>query len=726
MPTLLLFRSRSRRVLLLSLAAMLVLSGAVMLGGPRPVWAAPGVDLGVQIGHSPPGNPNVGDPGTFAVVVTNLGDDPTDLSFSISLAVPREIQVTGFTPGVSLTNCLIPPYNAAVQTNILCTSTAPLAGLLATDTVTFAFTVMGPATGSATTNVNVLGGGGTPPDTNPANNSASVTFAIIGPTITPTPTFTLTPMPTLLPSLTPFPTITPTFTPTFIPPPATRTPLPPVANAGQAIPIPPTGVSAVIVTDGTNFRLVPAIGAEVVGILNAGLRVDNIEARSPDGEWVRATIGGQQGWIGVPTFTILSGDVAALPVADPRTIPYGGFEQPRAGLTSVAGPYSVRLADSNQRLRAGPSTGYPILANPPRYSVMPLLGITRDHGWVQVNFEGTLGWMKWLEGIELITPDPLVNPLDVVPVDGIIADAVPFSDNTFDSYVDTLRLMLDRVNIAQQSLDQVRAIWTEVALGGTVTCGNYPARPSDYNIPQSLLAAFYGTLDSLSTDFNQAMAYIRQSIDILYEACGVVQPQPGSVGVGTASVALEAANAAAALLDSLRERLIQIIPIDQIPTEEQCLFTFNDQSEIVPRLIPGRVAITRLDRNERVKGFCFDATQGLRFRIEMVRVNGQMNPQAAVSNFQRPADFIAVGRLPEDERYVAIYPILIPETGQYLVLLSDVDNILPDGELAILLTDITAISGIPAPNLGLDANGNVITNPVLGELVPTPFPTPSG
>jgi hypothetical protein len=463
-----------------------------------------------------------------------------------------------------------------------------------------------------------------------------------------------------------------------------------------------------------------------VGTLNAGLRLDNLEARSPDGEWVRVTLGGQQGWVGLPIITILSGDVNALPVGDPRTIPYGGWENPRAGLTSATGPYAVRLADSNQRLRAGPSTGYPVLANPPRYSVMPLLGVTADKGWIQVNFEGTLGWMKWLPGIELQTPDPLTNPLDAVPVDGIVADALPFSDNTFDSYVDTLKLMLARVNLAQESLDQIRAIWTEVALGGTVQCGTYPARPSDYNIPQPLLAAFYGTLGPLESDFNSAMAYIRQSIDLLLEACGVVQPQPGSVGVGAASVALEAANAAAGLLDSLRERLIDLIPVEQIPTEDQCLFTFNNRSEVVPRLVAGRVAITRLDQNERVKGFCFDATQGLRLRIELLRANGTMNPQAAVSNFARPTDFIAVGRLPDDERYVAIFPILIPETGQYLVLLSDVDNFPPDGELAILLTDITALSGVPAPNLGLDAEGNVITNPLIAPVVPTPFPTPSG
>jgi hypothetical protein len=718
MPTVPLFRSRSRRVVLWSAAVLLLLSGGFALGPARVALANPGPDLTTAIAITPASGPVVGDSGTTTVVVSNIGDTDSNQLLTLTIFLANGLAWNGTFTSAPNNLFACSPVSSTI---ITCTTTGILpAGQ--NETVSVPLNVPGPATFSATNSANISAA----TDDNPANNPSQVTFPINGPTPTPTATFTPTPPATLLPSLTPIPTITPTFTPTFIPPPATRTPLPRPANAGQAIPIPPTGVSAVVVTDGSNFRLLPAIGAEVVGTLNAGLRLDNLEARSPDGEWVRVTLGGQQGWVGLPIITILSGDVNALPVGDPRTIPYGGWENPRAGITSATSPYAVRLADSNQRLRAGPSTGYPVLANPPRYSVMPLLGVTADKGWVQVNFEGTLGWMKWLPGIELQTPDPLVNPLDAVPVDGIVADALPFSDNTFDSYVDTLKLMLARVNIAQESLDQIRAIWTDVALGGTVQCGTYPARPSDYNIPQPLLAAFYGTLGPLETDFNSAMAYIRQSIDLLLEACGVVQPQPGSVGVGAASVALEAANAAAGLLDSLRERLIDLIPVEQIPTEDQCLFTFNNRSEVVPRLVAGRVAITRLDQNERVKGFCFDATQGLRLRIELLRANGTMNPQAAVSNFVRPTDFIAVGRLPDEERYVAIFPILIPETGQYLVLLSDVDNFPPDGELAILLTDITALSGVPAPNLGLDAEGNVITNPFVAPVVPTPFPTPSG
>jgi hypothetical protein len=718
MPTVPLFRSRSRRVVLWSAAVLLLLSGGFALGPARVALANPGPDLTTAIAITPASGPVVGDSGTTTVVVSNIGDTDSNQLLTLTIFLANGLAWNGTFTSAPNNLFACSPVSSTI---ITCTTTGILpAGQ--NETVSVPLDVPGPATFSATNSANISAA----TDDNPANNPSQVTFPINGPTPTPTATFTPTPPATLLPSLTPIPTITPTFTPTFIPPPATRTPLPRPANAGQAIPIPPTGVSAVVVTDGSNFRLLPAIGAEVVGTLNAGLRLDNLEARSPDGEWVRVTLGGQQGWVGLPIITILSGDVNALPVGDPRTIPYGGWENPRAGITSATSPYAVRLADSNQRLRAGPSTGYPVLANPPRYSVMPLLGVTADKGWVQVNFEGTLGWMKWLPGIELQTPDPLVNPLDAVPVDGIVADALPFSDNTFDSYVDTLKLMLARVNIAQESLDQIRAIWTDVALGGTVQCGTYPARPSDYNIPQPLLAAFYGTLGPLETDFNSAMAYIRQSVDLLLEACGVVQPQPGSVGVGAASVALEAANAAAGLLDSLRERLIDLIPVEQIPTEDQCLFTFNNRSEVVPRLVAGRVAITRLDQNERVKGFCFDATQGLRLRIELLRANGTMNPQAAVSNFVRPTDFIAVGRLPDEERYVAIFPILIPETGQYLVLLSDVDNFPPDGELAILLTDITALSGVPAPNLGLDAEGNVITNPFVAPVVPTPFPTPSG
>src|SRR5690606_35967633 len=215
-------------------------------------------------------------------------------------------------------------------------------------------------------------------------------------------------------TFTPIPTVTPTHTPTFIPPPPTRTPLPRPANAGQAVPIPPTGITFVVNRDGVNLRLLPAIGAEVIGNVNAGFTAE-VEARSADNEWVRFDLDGQQAWIGVPVITILTGDLNAAPVADPRTIPFGGWENPRAGLTSATSPYTGRLADSGLRIRSGPGRAYVVLANAPRYTVFPLLGRTASNNWVQVNFEGTLGWVA----TEFVELQQGLGVLDALPINGI-------------------------------------------------------------------------------------------------------------------------------------------------------------------------------------------------------------------------------------------------------------------------------------------------------------------
>ncbi len=268
--------------------------------------------------------------------------------------------------------------------------------------------------------------------------------------------------------------------------------------------MPPTGVRVVTNRDDVNVRLVPAIGAEVVAFLPAGYDMA-VEARSADNEWVRVDISGQQGWVGFPVITLLEGDFNNVPIGDPRTIPYGGWENPRAGLTSVTSQYTGRLANSGIRVRGGPSQGYPVLANAPRYTVFSLLGRTAANNWVQVNFEGTLGWVA----SEFVEFQQGLGVLDLLPIGGIVADALPVSGSTADVYNDTLSLLLARTNLAQNSLDEIRALWTQIALGNRVQCGSYPARPSDYNIPLPVLSAFSASLTPLERDFNQAMANIR-------------------------------------------------------------------------------------------------------------------------------------------------------------------------------------------------------------------------
>ncbi len=109
---------------------------------------------------------------------------------------------------------------------------------------------------------------------------------------------------------------------------------------------------------------------------------------------------------------------------------------------------------SGLRVRGGPGLGYPVLANAPRYSVFSLLGRNPEGTWLQVNFEGTLGWVAG-QYLQFLTPGGIQN----LPIGGIVADSLPFSDRTFDSYTDTLRLLLSRIEIATASLEAIRARW---------------------------------------------------------------------------------------------------------------------------------------------------------------------------------------------------------------------------------------------------------------------------
>ncbi|GEM_PF-403409 len=547
------------------------------------------------------------------------------------------------------------------------------------------------------------------------------------PTRTPTRTPTIgtrTQFPTVIFStsfLTAFsatPSLVPTFTPfpTFIFTPFQRTPAPAPACARQAPLIPPTGVIVLANRDAVNVRTVPAIGAPVIGFVNAGYTVE-AQARSGDSQWVRVQFApGQQGWIGLAVLSILSGAVETLPVADPRSIPYGGFDTPRAGLTGATSSVSGRLAQSGLRIRSGPSTNYVILANAPRYSVMPVLGRTADNRWVQLNFEGTLGWAA-AEYFEFSSPDVFA-----LPIDGICADAVPLSEGGDSGFFDTLRFLRDRLDLAQPSLDAIRAIWTNVALGGVAQCGNYPIRPTDYNIPQPLLAAYVDRLGPLGTDFNLAMGSIRAAVELLIEACSFAQPSAGSVGQSVVQQALDAVNRADALFADIRRRIAEQLPPDELAPDE-CLFLYTGQAAVVKRLEVGQPRNAQLTSRpaKYVIGFCFDAPAGQDFRVEILRLSGSAAPRLTVSSFDNPTNFIAQIQLRDTEPYTALQPITITQNGRYLLLVSDLElsSTAGQGDFVVLLTNVTGVA-FSAPSLSIDPlTGQILVNPVPSPLIPT-------
>ena len=480
----------------------------------------------------------------------------------------------------------------------------------------------------------------------------------------------------------------------------------------------PTGVSILVNRDGVNVRLFPEIGAEVIGFVNAGWRAP-ATGRSPDNEWVRIDFNGEEGWIGFPVINVF-GDLNSLPVADPRTIPYGGFESPRAGLTSATSPIAGRLADSGMRVRAGPSRAYPVLANAPRYTVFPLLGRTISNGWVQVNFEGTLGWVA-VRYIEILGNASVVE----LPVDGIVAESLPISGPTATDYETTLRLLRDRVELAQPSLDAIRAIWTEIALGGLAACGNFPARPSNYNIPNPLLAAFYGTLDPLQTLFNDAMTNVRDAIDLWINVCQQPQPQRGVVGQATVQGALLTINTADAQFMELRRRLNELLPAVGEVGPDQCLFVFQGASDILPVIPIGQIVRGTLDPSQRTVGFCFDVDAGKSLRFEFLQVNGNALPLVAVTPFDNPTAFLATGRAVAADTTLVLGPVLISTPGRYLLIISDTGTAALTSDFALLIGDVTGQT-VFGPSLQLDPSGQVIIAPPQPPAFFTPIPPGGG
>ncbi|MCU0512463.1 MAG: SH3 domain-containing protein [Anaerolineae bacterium] len=484
------------------------------------------------------------------------------------------------------------------------------------------------------------------------------------------------------------------------------------------------GVRAVVVNDNANIRLTPALGAEVIGTVAAGFTFEIITARSADNEWLRVDYFGDEGWVNLAPLSILNGDVNALPVGDPRTIPYGGFGSPRAGPTRQTGPVSAAATDG-VRLRAGPGRGYPTLANINFNQAVTLTGRTASNRWYQVAFEGTLGWAS---ATFFVIRSGDVNAL---PVDGIVADGPPPSGEGLEDYIATLRLLRDRINIAQEeSLNVIRAYWTDAALNGRAACSAYPPRPSDINIAIPLLAANYDTLNPLQTDFNVAMANLRLAIDLFIEICNL--PGTGNpVGVATTQGALDVVNLTETQFNSLRDRLARLIPNDAAGPG-QCLLAYNRKTEVLPVISLGVIYLDEFTRRNYATGYCFDgvANQIINFQALPFPNSNLASMFVAISPLDNPRSFIGVTQAGGGQ-LLSLGPITLPRTTRYVIIFADPTFpavIDPRGRFAVRAADVG--TGLVALNLRFDeATQSIILSTELSSAItsqaiiaPTPGP----
>ncbi|QPC84270.1 SH3 domain-containing protein [Phototrophicus methaneseepsis] len=443
------------------------------------------------------------------------------------------------------------------------------------------------------------------------------------------------------------------------------------------------GVRAVVINEFSNIRLIPAIGAEVLDTVEAGYVFETVTARSADAQWIRVIYASNEGWVNIAPLLILEGDVEALPVADPRSIPYGGFDAPRSGYLNNFGGASVAgRATAGLRIRSGPSRAYITIGNINRNEGIMLTGRFADTSWYQVLYDGTVGWVaaRYVEVLD--------GNINALPVDGIVAESPPIITDSGEDYIALLRLMLERLDLAQPSLDQIRASWTDAALTGRAQCTSYPARPSDIAIAQPLLAANYVELEPIQRDFNDAMFNIRFAIDLFIEVCN----QPGTenlVGQATAAGALEAINLAERQFASLRDRITPLLPSGE-PGIDECLLNFNGRTEILPVIRIGQIYLEEFGIRKNVAGYCFDALEGQVLDFQALPVPGSsVSLFMSISPLDSPKDFVSLGEGAPYTR-LNVSNITIPRLTRYVLIIAHLGDAAPGvGQFAFRLQDTT-------------------------------------
>lgn len=453
-----------------------------------------------------------------------------------------------------------------------------------------------------------------------------------------------------------------------------------------------TAVQVVVVNEFLNIRITPAIGAEVITSVPAGTLFDTVTARSGDNQWLRVEYQCNEGWINLAPVVVLQGDINTLPTADPRSVPFGGFEAPRSGFTSQVGTVTAQ-ATAGVRIRSGPSTGYPTVGNINFNQAFTVTGRNGCGTWFQVSFEGTLGWVAG-DFVQFTSP---VNVELDLPVGGIIADTAPPQVDGDNEFFTTLRLMRDRLELARPSLDGIRSSWTDAALQGRAICQDYPARPSDFNIPVPLLAANFPVLNPLQTDFNTAMSRVREAIDLFIQVCN--QPGTGNpVGQATVQGALNILNEADQLFLSLQQRLNELLPDTEVGPD-QCLLIFNRKAEILPVVQYGVIYGDQIERRTFARGYCFDGIQDQVINFQVLPVPpAELAMFVAISPLDNPTDFIVVQQGSPGFRQT-VGPVILPSTGRYLLILADLQEDSEErqsfGDYAFIFSDLTFSTSFP-------------------------------
>lgn len=138
-------------------------------------------------------------------------------------------------------------------------------------------------------------------------------------------------------------------------------------------------------TNGNRVRKGPSTKTEILGVVNAGAE-GQATHRTADGEWVKLTINGLDGWMAEWLVTV-QGGVDALPVFGASPEP--PEPEPNPGFDGV--PATVNASRVN--VRSGPGTDHTRIGTVVRGTVGKAIGRNEDADWIKVEIAGLDGWI---------------------------------------------------------------------------------------------------------------------------------------------------------------------------------------------------------------------------------------------------------------------------------------------------------------------------------------------
>ncbi len=176
-----------------------------------------------------------------------------------------------------------------------------------------------------------------------------------------------------------------------------------IADIGKPTPGAP---AATVLATTLNVRNFPStVGSTVITKVSAG-GVYPVVGRLADSSWWQIQANGQTGWVYNPLVRVDNGGSVGVVNPQPATVNNGG-----GNVGSPTGFNATTL--TNLRLRSTPRITNNTVTTIPSGTVVPIVGRNGNTSWVQVNFNGQVGWVS----IAFISIDP---PLIInnVPVTG--------------------------------------------------------------------------------------------------------------------------------------------------------------------------------------------------------------------------------------------------------------------------------------------------------------------